>query len=96
MTNEHVYYTVDIERRGYGKRYTALPVDQLSRTEFVIDFTGAYMRPDMIDIQAEDIVRWREGERRLQGRITSVKRELQQLHAIISDARPIPVEEFYE
>ena len=94
--SEHVYYTIDIERRGYGKRYTALPVDQLSRTEFVIDFTGAYMRPDMIDIQAEDIVRWREGERRLQGRVASVERELQQLHATISDARPIPPEEFYE
>ena len=94
--NDNVYYTVDIERRGYGKRYTALPVDQLSRTEFVIDFTGAYMRPEMIDIQPEDTVRWREGERRLQGRIATVERESQRLHAAICDARPMPAEEFYE
>lgn len=95
MVNEQVYYTVDIDRRGYGRRYTALPVDALSRTEFVIDFTGAYMRPEMIDIRVEDVVRWREGERRLEGRVISVEREQQRLQASISDVRPVPVEEFY-
>ena len=34
------YLTVDIERRGYGRRYTGFPVDSLSREGFSIDFNG--------------------------------------------------------
>jgi hypothetical protein len=95
MSFDIQYQTVDIERRGYGRRYTGLPVDQLSRTEFVIDFTGAYTKPEMIDIQYDDIVRWREGERLIQGRIAKVDRDELSLHAAIEDVQPLPPEAFF-
>ena len=89
------YRTVDIERRGYGRRYSWLPVDVLNREGFAIDFTGAYLRPEMIDIQLGDIVRWREGERLVQGRVAEVHREVHALHARVADAVPLPPEAFY-
>jgi hypothetical protein len=48
MTFEQSYRTIDIERRGYGRRYTWLPVDQLSRDAFMIDCTSTYTRAEMI------------------------------------------------
>jgi hypothetical protein len=92
---EQVFRTIDIERRGYGRRYTSLPVDSLSRTEFVIDFTGAYMKPEMIDIRRNDTVRWREGERLIQGQIADVQREEFFLRALVEDAQPLPPESFF-
>jgi len=89
------YRTVDIERRGYGRRYSMLPVDDLQREGFSIDFTGAYMRPEMIDIQPGDIVRWREGERQLQGQVAEVRREADALHVRVEDTVPLPPEAFY-
>jgi hypothetical protein len=89
------YRTVDIERRGYGRRYTWLPVDSLSREAFSIDFTNAYLRPDQIDIRPGDIVRWREGERQIQGHVAEVHREAQALHVRIDDATPLPPDAFY-
>jgi hypothetical protein len=95
MASEQVYRTIDVERRGYGRRYTWLPVDSLSRTEFVIDFTGSYTRPDMIDIRRDDIVRWREGERQIEARVVAVDRNGEQLSAKIENAHVLPPEAFH-
>lgn len=95
MANERVYRTVDIERRGYGRRYTWLPVDDISREGFVINFLDSYMRPEMIDIRPGDIVRWREGERQVQGVVVEVHREDNSLHARVEEAHPLPPEAFY-
>jgi hypothetical protein len=89
------YRTVDIERRGYGRRYSLLPVDVLHREGFSIDFTGAYMRPEMIDIRPGDIVRWREGERQLQGQVAAVQREPNALHVQVEDIASVPPDAFY-
>lgn len=89
------YLTVDIERRGYGRRYTGLPVDRLSREGFSIDFTGAYMRPEMIDIRTGDIVRWRDGERLVQATVAEVRREELLLHVGVTGATPLPPEAFF-
>jgi hypothetical protein len=89
------YRTVDIERRGYGRRYTWLPVDILSRDEFVIDFTDAYIRPEMIDILPGDIVRWREGERLIQALAVDVQREPHLLRVRLEGASPLPPDAFY-
>ena len=89
------YRTVDIERRGYGRRYTWLPVDSLSREGFSIDFTGAYLRPDQIDIRPGDTVRWREGERQLQAQVAEVYREPDRLQVRLDNATPLPPEAFY-
>jgi hypothetical protein len=89
------YRTVDIERRGYGRRYTWLPVDSLSREGFSIDFTDAYIRPDQIDIRPGDIVRWREGERQLQAQVAEVQREPRALYVRLDGATPLPPEAFY-
>lgn len=89
------YLTVDVERRGYGRRYTDLPVDSLSREGFSIDFTGAYMRPDRIDIRVGDIVRWRMGERRVQGTVAQVQHEGDWLHVQVEGTTPLPPEAFY-
>ena len=95
MSQEQSYRTVDIERRGYGRRYTWLPVDELSHQAFMIDLTSTYVRPEMLDIRPNDIVRWREGERYIQGRITGVQRVDGRLQAQIEDAQPLPPEAFY-
>jgi hypothetical protein len=89
------YRTVDIERRGYGRRYTWLPVDSLSREGFSIDFTDAYLRPDQIDIRLGDTVRWREGERLVQAYVADVRREPLALHVRVADATPLPPEAFH-
>jgi hypothetical protein len=86
---------VDVERRGYGRRYTWLPVDELSREEFAIDFTDAYIRPEMIDIQPGDIVRWREGERQIQAKVATVTREALMLRVRLEGAAPLPPDAFY-
>jgi hypothetical protein len=92
---EYPYRTVDVERRGYGRRYTGLPVDVLSREGFSIDFTGAYMRPDRIDIRAGDTVRWREGERQLQAQVAEVRREDAALHVSVVGTMLLPLDAFF-
>jgi hypothetical protein len=89
------FLTVDVERRGYGRRYTGLPVDSLSRQGFSIDFTGAYMRPEMIDIRPGDIVRWRDGDRQIQAIVASIRREDTWLHVAVEGAAPLPPEAFF-
>jgi hypothetical protein len=89
------YLTVDVERRGYGRRYTELPVDSLSRQGFSIDFTGAYVRPDMIDIRPGDIVRWRDGERRVQATVATISREDHSLHVEVEGLFPLPPDAFF-
>jgi hypothetical protein len=95
MSAEQVYRTIDIERRGYGRRYTWIPVDSLSRSEFVIDLTGSYTRPHMLDIRKDDIVRWREGERLIEGRIAEIHHEGECIRATIEGAHLLPPEAFH-
>jgi hypothetical protein len=92
---EQQLLTVDIERRGYGRRYTGLPVDERTRTGFRIDFAGAYTRPAQIDIRVGDIVRWRDGERYIQAAVAEVSRTDETLHVAVRDAAPLPPEGFY-
>jgi hypothetical protein len=89
------YLTVDVERRGYGRRYTGLPVDTLTRQGFSIDFTGAYMRPELIDIRLGDIVRWRDGERLVQATVAEVRREELMLHVSVQGLVPLPQDAFF-
>jgi hypothetical protein len=89
------FLTVDVERRGYGRRYTWLPVDTLNRQGFSIDFTGAYTRPEMIDIRPGDTVRWREGERQVQGRVAEVRREDNALHVRVERVTPLPPDAYF-
>ena len=89
------FLTVDVERRGYGRRYTGLPVDSMSRQGFSIDFTGAYMRPDMIDIRPGDVVRWADGARLVQATVAEVRREEAWLHVTLAGAAPLPPEAFF-
>ena len=92
---ERPYRTVDVERRGYGRRYTGLPVDTLSREGFSIDFTGAYMRPDWIDIQPGDVVRWREGDRQLQAQVAEVRRAEATLDVRVTGTTLLPPDAFF-
>lgn len=92
---ERPFLTVDVERRGYGRRYTGLPVDALSRAGFSIDFTGAYMRPEMIDIRVGDVIRWREGERLVEARAAVVHRDETAFSVQFEDVRPLPPDAFF-
>ncbi|HMO58995.1 MAG TPA: hypothetical protein PKA05_18660 [Roseiflexaceae bacterium] len=87
--------TVDIERRGYGRRYSSLPVDERTRDGFMIDFEGARTRPDQIDIQPGDTVRWRDGERHIEGIVEHVSRTPTRLIVAVGGATPLPPEGFY-
>jgi hypothetical protein len=93
--NDHPFVTVDIERRGYGRRYTSLPVDALERDGFAIDFHGSYIRPEHIDIRPGDVVRWREGGRLVQAQVAAVQLDGLVLQVSVVDARPLPPEAFY-
>ncbi|HWQ14864.1 MAG TPA: hypothetical protein VNL77_18840 [Roseiflexaceae bacterium] len=93
--SDRPFLTVDTERRGYGRRYTSLPVDELRRDGFAIDFTGAYTRPEQIDIRPGDVVRWREGGRLVQGKVAAVQLDGQVLRVAVEGARPLPPDAFY-
>ena len=89
------YLTVDVERSGYGRRYTGLPVDTLTRQGFSIDFTGAYMRPELVDVRPGDVVRWRDGERLVQATVAEVRRESLALHVSVEGLTPLPPDAFF-
>ncbi|MEM8534164.1 MAG: hypothetical protein AAGF95_25175 [Chloroflexota bacterium] len=89
------FRTVDIERQGYGRRYTGLFVDEVSREGFSIDFTNMYTRPNMIDIQPHDTVRWRDGERLVEGTIVAVQREDNRLYATVENIVLLPLDAFF-
>ena len=91
---ENVLLTIDVERRGYGRRYSSLPVDAISRTELLIDCTGGYMRPERFDLRPGDTVRWREGQRRFQAQIAEVQREGLLLRASLEQAALLPADFF--
>jgi hypothetical protein len=93
--SDRQFLTVDIERRGYGRRYTSLPVDELGRDGFAIDFTGAYTRPEQIDIRPGDVARWHEGGRLVQGQVAAVQLEGHMLRVAVEGVRPLPPDAFY-
>ncbi|MFQ3630138.1 hypothetical protein [Roseiflexus sp.] len=87
--------TVDIDRRGYGRRYTSLPVDELRQDGFSINFEGAYIRPEHIDVRVGDVVRWRKEDRWMQGCVVEVRREALALHVTLADVAPLPSDAFF-
>jgi hypothetical protein len=87
--------TITIERRGYGRRYSELPVDQIDRDSFLIDCAGAYTRPAQYDLRPGDIVRWREGERILQATIAHISIAADQLRVALRDTNLLPPDFFY-
>lgn len=93
--SDRPFRTVDIERRGYGRRYTWLPVDELTREGFSLDLSGSYMRPDRYDIQVGDTVRWREGERLVEAQIDEVVREENAVRVRFNGVHPLPPDAFY-
>jgi hypothetical protein len=94
-STDRPFLTVDIERRGYGKRYTWLPVDELRRDGFAIDFAGAYTRPEQIDIRRGDIARWHDNGRLVQADVVEVRVEGQVMHVRVEGAHPLPPDAFY-
>lgn len=86
--------TILVIRRGYGRRYTDLPVDELTEQQIVIDCTGGYLRPEHIDLRVDDLVYWRKQERYLGARISQVHRDGHRLIALLSDTRLMP-EDFF-
>lgn len=87
--------TVDVDRRGYGRRYTSLPVDELRQDGFSINFEDAYIRPEHIDVRTDDVVRWRKEDRWFQGRVVEVRREELALHVTLADVAPLPPDAFF-
>jgi hypothetical protein len=86
--------TVDVFRRGHGRRYSLLPVDQLDREGFVIDCGVGGLRPEHFDLRQGDIVRFAQGERYVEATIASVSRDSQHLRAVLVDALLLPPEYF--
>ncbi len=98
MTKSHVsesdvpYFTVTVERRNYGRRYTWLPVDTLDQQSFTILCDNTYMRPHMYDLQRGDIVRWKHNGVYLQGTISQIERTEQQLCVRLTNVAPLPAD----
>jgi len=86
--------TISVIRRGYGRRYTDLPIDELSQQRVMIDCTCGYLKPTMIDLQPDDLVYWREQGRYVTARIERVQRDEQRLIAWLRDVKVMP-EDFF-
>ncbi len=82
--------TIDVERRGYGQRYTGLPVDALTDEGFSIDCAESFLRPEMFDLLQGDVVRWRHEDHYMQGRISRVERNGVGLYVRLEDVRQLP------
>ncbi len=87
--------TVDIVRRGYGRRYTTLPVDERSDEEFVIECRGARLGPERYDVRVGDLVRWRADAGHVQGVVRRVIRQGTRLQVVLADTAPLPADGFY-
>jgi len=86
--------TISVIRRGYGRRYTDLPIDELSQQRVMIDCTGGYLKPTMIDLQPDDLVYWREQGRYVTARIERVQRDERRLIAWLRDVK-VMSEDFF-
>ncbi len=91
---DHTLRTVDILRRGYGRRYSGLPVDSLERDGFTIDCSTGYFRPDMFDLRIDDTVRWMHNGRWIEGRIVRVVRDDAVLRVSLEDVELLPPDFF--
>jgi hypothetical protein len=92
--DEENLQTIDILRRLYGRRYTGLPVDSLDRDGFIINCAGAYMRPEMYDVQAGDTVRWRHNGRYVQGSVARIERTETLLKVELEHVNQLPPDYF--
>ncbi len=86
--------TISVIRRGYGRRYTDLPVDERTPQQIVIDCAGGYLKPTMFDLRAGDMVYWREQERYIGAQIAEVRIEGMRLVVVLRDAALMP-EDFF-
>lgn len=86
--------TVNVDRRWYGRRYTWLPVDNLSLEGFEINCEGSYMKPEQYDLQPGDIVRWQEEGRKLETEIVSVERTAVRVKVIFGEIKLLPADFF--
>lgn len=87
--------TVDVYRLGHGRRYSALPVDQLDNDGFLIDCSASgSLRPEHFDLRQGDIVRFPQGERYIEAIIASVSRTTQELRVVLANAQLLPPEFF--
>lgn len=91
---EQNYSTIDVERRGHGRRYTGLFVDSIDQEGFTIDCSNTYMRPHMFDLRTGDIVRWKQQDRYVQGRITMVTRNGEIISASLEHIELLPPDFF--
>lgn len=80
-------------RRSYGRRYSDLPVDELSQEGFTIICVGA-LRPAHFDLQPGDIVRWRSDGVFFEGTLATVQRDAERLHATFAVVHPLPDDYF--
>ncbi len=86
--------TVFVVRRGYGRRYSDLPVDQLSAQGLMIDCSAGHLRPQHIDLLVGDLVRWRTDAGYVEAPITAVRRQPQRLTAEFGPLQTLP-EDFF-
>ena len=95
MATEQLFLTVDIERRGYGRRYSSLPVDTRDRDGFTIDCTNGYLQPAQYDVRVGDTVFWRDQGRLISATATAITRDEHRIYVQVSDAQPLPPETFH-
>ncbi len=88
------FNSIDVERRGYGRRYSCLPVDAIDHEGFTIDCSESYMRPELFDLQPGDTVRWAVNGQRLQGHIDRIERNGVVLRAVLRDVDLLPPDFF--
>lgn len=86
--------TVFVMRRGYGRRYSDLPVDLLNSAGLQIDCRDSLWRPHQIDLAVGDLVRWRTDEGYVEAPISSVRRTDLSLEADFGPLQRLP-EDFF-
>ena len=86
--------TASVFRRGYGRRYTDLPVDQLGPQGLSIDCSHGPLRPQHIDLRVGDLVRWRTDSGYVEATINGVQRSAELLSADFGALQHLPDDYF--
>jgi hypothetical protein len=86
--------TVDVVRRGYGRRYSGLPVDSRDNDGLTIDCTNSTLRPEHYDLRVGDVVRWPQDGRYVQATIVHVHRNGARLSVTFSEVSLLPADFF--
>jgi hypothetical protein len=86
--------TIDVVRRGYGRRYSGLPVDAIDNDGLMIDFSNSPLRPEHYDLRVGDMIRWPQDGRYVQAIVAGINRNGVRLSVSFREVSLLPADFF--